>query len=161
MSLCVFSPDRGEVQEHHSERWEPGSEEEDQWAHTGNVTLGPLVLYGPPTRGSQNSQCCPLAFPAGQPAAEAGPAEVPDQSGLSAQWDGLTEDGAHGPEHQHRTVKISDQLRIYTFRKCSRTETTSSTFVSNIFIVTTVNTAQIHLRTKEVRKTAVCCQNSN
>lgn len=38
-----YPPDRGEVQEHHRQRWEPSFEEEDQWANAGK--FGYTCIY--------------------------------------------------------------------------------------------------------------------
>lgn len=101
--------DRGEVQEHHCERREPGFEEEDQWANTGETeyTLQHVSEFCM-RRFSYFSLLVynTLLFflSAGQPAVKTGSDEVSDQSGLTAQWDGLAKDGANRSKHELWTV---------------------------------------------------------
>lgn len=64
----------------------------------------------------------PLVFgPSGESEAQAGPAEVSDQSGVFADRHGLTEDGADGSEHQLgevNTFRYTHMFQPHSYFMC-------------------------------------------
>lgn len=119
--------DRREVQGHHRERRESSIEEEGQWSNTGETECSSTYWWmfrirqrcSCPLSSFFTAHSNSLCLSAGEPAVETGAVEVSDQSGVSAQWDGLAEDGADRSKHLLWTVILLEcDLGLFPYLRC-------------------------------------------